>query len=152
MKMQFRGRLVLGAPTRGIAAVSTSGFNALAAYCDAIVDKTNNALCADRQNAGLYGRDLAGCVLCASSCTGSTTAGPVWEYVTDHHIAPKALLLSRQVDSLTAGGLVLAEVWIGKPVTLVDRLGDDFLAAVRDGSLVCIEPDGHVWIQGTEHK
>lgn len=148
MKMPFKGRLVLGGPAHGTALVSTSGFNALAAYSDAIVDKTATAICVDRQNVELYGKELGGCVLCVPSCIGSTTAGPVWEYVAAHGIAPKALLLSKPVDSLTAGGLTLAQVWIGKPVSLVDCLGDAFLSAVGNGSEVRVDADGHVWIQG----
>ncbi|HEY0941443.1 MAG TPA: DUF126 domain-containing protein [Steroidobacter sp.] len=146
MTKSFKGRMVIGGATTGAALVSSSGFNPLAAYCNAIVDKTTNALCADRQNPDLLGKDMAARVLCVPSCIGSTTAGPVWEYVASNGIAPKALLLTKPVDSLTAGGMVLAKIWIGEPIVLVDDLGEEFLSSVRDGDILRIEPDGRVWI------
>ncbi|MGE3594111.1 MAG: DUF126 domain-containing protein [Dehalococcoidia bacterium] len=142
----------MGGATTGVAAVSAYGFNPLASYCDAIVDRTANAISVDRQNPDLYGKDLAGCVLCVPSCIGSTTAGPVWEYVAANGIAPRALLLAKPVDSLTAGGLVLAQVWIGRPITLVDSLGESLLATIRSGSEVCIDLDGHIWIKESPEK
>jgi predicted aconitase with swiveling domain len=144
MSTVFDGRLVLGGPTEGRALVTNMGFNPLAAFCDAIVDGAAEARCADAQNPGLFGKDLEGAMLCAPSCVGSTTAGPVWEYVADTGIAPGALLLAGPVDSLTAGGLVLTEVWIGRPITLVDRLGERFLAMVREGDRVEVREDGTV--------
>jgi len=135
---------VFGSPVDGAALVSNVGFNALAAFCDAILDGTVDAKCADKQNESLYGKNLKNTMLCAPKCVGSTTAGPVWEYVSANDIAPRTLLLSGSVDSLTAGGLVLADVWIGKPITLIDRLGEDFLSAVCDGSSIQVEGDGLV--------
>ena len=146
MKASFRGRLVLGGSTGGMARVSSTGFNPLAAFCDAIADGTTDAKCADRQNENLYGKNLKDVILCAPACVGSTTAGPVWEYVAANGIAPKALLLSGPVDSLTAGGLVLTNVWIGKPITLIDRLGEDFLHSVCDGSSILVGNDGLVTV------
>jgi uncharacterized protein len=146
MKMSFQGRMVLGTATDGAALTSRSGFNPLAAYCNAIVDKTTNAICADKQNLDLFGKDMASRVLCVPSCIGSTTAGPVWEYVAGHGISPKALLLTKPVDSLTAGGMVLAKIWIGEPIVLVDDLGEEFLNHVRDGDRLRIEASGLVWI------
>ena len=146
MVKSFKGRMVLGGATTGAALVSMSGFNPLAAYCNAIVDKTTNAICADRQNPDFFGKDMVERVLCVPSFIGSTTAGPVWEYIAANGISPKALLLTKPVDSLTAGGMVLAKIWIGKPIVLVDDLGEEFLSTVRDGDLLRIEPSGIVWI------
>jgi len=146
MNTTFKGRLVFGGPVDGTALVSTVGFNTLAAFCDAILDGTSDAKCADKQNDSLFGRNLKDTILCAPKCVGSTTAGPVWEYVSANDIAPRALLLAGSVDSLTAGGLVLADVWIGKPITLIDRLGDDFLSAVSDGGNIRVAGDGVVTI------
>jgi predicted aconitase with swiveling domain len=146
MNPVFEGRLVLGGPAEGPALISDVGFNPLAAFCDAIVDGSVDARCADKQNHRLFGKNLEDVMLCAPSCVGSTTAGPVWEYVADNRIAPGALLLAGPVDSLTAGGLVLTEVWIGRPITLVDRLGQEFLSAVREGDRVEVRGDGSVTV------
>ena len=144
MNVSFKGRLVIGGSTSGAALVSNVGFNPLAAFCDAIAYGTTDAKCADRQNENLYSKNLKDIILCVPACVGSTTAGPVWEYVSKNDIAPRALLMSGSVDSLTAGGIILTEIWINKPITLVDRLGDDFLSLVQDGSNILVGADGLV--------
>lgn len=146
MSRSFQGRLVQGGAIEGHALISEIGFNALAAFSDAILDGTGEAICGDKQNIALFGKNLAGSILCAPKCVGSTTAGPVWEYVAEHKIAPKAVLLAGTVDTLTAGGLILTDIWIGQPVTLIDRLGDSFLAAVQDGCPIKIDSQGKVFL------
>ena len=41
---------------------------------------------------------------------------------------------------------MLADVWIGKPIILIDRLGDDFLSVVSDGGNIQVADDGVVTI------
>ena len=62
-------------------------------------------------------------------------------------IAPKAMLFSQQIDSLAAGGLIVADVWVGKRIYTVDQLGDEFLATVKDSDWITIHADGTVTIQ-----
>jgi hypothetical protein len=57
------------------------------------------------------------------------------------------MLFSRQIDSLAAGGLIVADVWAGKRIYSVDQLGDEFLESVKDGDLIVIREDGTVTIQ-----
>jgi len=147
MTAVFQGRVVQGGPVDGRALVSRMGFNALAAFSDAILDGTPGALCSDKQNAALYGKDLKDAVLCVSKCVGSTTAGPVWEYVAENGLAPQAILLAGSVDTLTAGGLVLTDIWINRPVTLIDRLGDNFLDNVAEGCRVMAGTNGRVTVE-----
>jgi hypothetical protein len=56
-------------------------------------------------------------------------------------------LFSRDIDSLTAAGLVVAEVWVGKRIYAVDRLGDTFLAYVKEGCRISIYQDGTVVVE-----
>jgi predicted aconitase with swiveling domain len=59
-------------------------------------------------------------------------------------IAPKAVLFSEQIDSLAAGGLIVADVWTNKRIITIDQLGDEFLEFVQNGDRIGIEPDGTV--------
>jgi predicted aconitase with swiveling domain len=61
-------------------------------------------------------------------------------------VAPKAMLFSQQIDSLAAGGLIVADLWAGKRIVTVDQLGDEFLAFVREGDQIVIQEDGTVTI------
>ena len=62
-------------------------------------------------------------------------------------VAPKAMLFSQQIDSLAAGGLIVADVWAGKRIVTVDQLGGEFLGSVKDGDRIVIREDGTVTIQ-----
>jgi hypothetical protein len=57
------------------------------------------------------------------------------------------LLFSRQIDPLAAGGLIVADVWTGKRICTVDRLGAEFLESVKDGDWIVIREDGTVTIE-----
>jgi predicted aconitase with swiveling domain len=61
-------------------------------------------------------------------------------------VAPKAMLFSQTIDSLAAGGLIVADLWAGKRIYVVDQLGDEFLESVRDGDWIQIRKDGRVTI------
>jgi hypothetical protein len=56
--------------------------------------------------------------------------------------------LERIESSLkAAGGVILAKVWNGREIVTVDQLGAEFLAAVKTGYSVSVEPDGTVTIE-----
>ncbi len=61
-------------------------------------------------------------------------------------LAPKALLFSRHIDSVTASGVLMADIWQDKPIICVDLLGEDFLAAVETGDPVMVKADGSVQV------
>lgn len=60
-----------------------------------------------------------------------------------------AMLFSRQIDSLAAGGLIVADIWAGKRIITVDQLGEAFLAAIKSGDRVTIDEDGTVEVCGS---
>jgi len=127
--------------------VTRTGFNTYASFYTSIHAQAEAALCADSGNRELYGKNLTGKIVCLPQTTGSTSAGAVWHRIARMGVAPKAMLFSRQIDSLAAGGLIVADVWAGKRIVTVDQLGDDFLKFVRDGDLIVIREDGTVTIQ-----
>ena len=86
------------------------------------------------------------------AAVGSTSAGATWDWAAHHGLEPAAILFAGSVDSLSAGGLVLAREWEGSPVVVVDELGERFLDSVADGALVTIEPDGAVTVGETSPR
>jgi len=143
----FSGRAILPGRLEGEALVTRTGFNTYASFYTSIHAQAEAALCADSGNRELYGKNLTGKIVCLPQTTGSTSAGAVWHRIARMGVAPKAMLFSRQIDSLAAGGLIVADVWAGKRIVTVDQLGDDFLKFVRDGDLIVIREDGTVTIQ-----
>jgi uncharacterized protein len=146
MHVSFKGRPVLPGNVTGVAVVSHGGFNTYASFFESIHEPSDKAFCADSGNADLYGRDLADKVICVPSSTGSTSGGAVWQRLIKMGNAPQALLFSKAIDSLAAGGLVVADLWAGRRIVVVDRLGDAFLETVVHGDTIAIRDDGGVVI------
>jgi predicted aconitase with swiveling domain len=147
MSRSFKGRAILPGNLEGEALVTHVGFNAYASFYTSIHVQVETAQCADSGNQELYGKNLTDKVICLPKTIGSTSAGAVWQRVAHMGIAPKAMLFSQPIDSLAAGGLIVADVWAGKRIVAVDQLGDEFLDSVRDGDRVVIREDGTVTMQ-----
>jgi predicted aconitase with swiveling domain len=143
----FKGRAILPGNLEGEALVTHVGFNAYASFSTSIHTQVETAQCADSSNEELYGKNLTDKIICLPKTIGSTSAGAVWQRVAQMGIAPKAMLFSQQIDSLAAGGLVVADVWAGKRIYVVDQLGDEFLESVKDSDRIVIREDGTVTIQ-----
>ncbi len=96
--------------------------------------------------AEIYGKRLDGRILCIPYSIGSTSAGAVWSRLVNLGVAPLAVLFSRVIDPLAAGGLVVADMWSGSHIVVVDQLGEAFLKEVATGSSLHIFEDGRVII------
>ena len=59
---------------------------------------------------------------------------------------PACMLFSKSIDTLAASGAILAAFWTDAKMPVVDRLGDEFLAYVRDGMTVEVSEDGTVTV------
>ena len=58
------------------------------------------------------------------------------------------MLFANHIDSLAAAGAVLAEVWVdGVTMPVVDSLGEEFLAYVKDGMQITVAEDGVVTVE-----
>ena len=147
MGRSFKGRAILPGDLEGEALVTHVGFNAYASFYTSIHVQVETAQCADSGNQELYGKNLTDKIICLPNTIGSTSAGAVWQRVAQLGVAPRAMLFSRQIDSLAAGGLIVADVWAGRRICAVDQLGDEFLELVKDGDLIVIREDGTVTIQ-----
>jgi predicted aconitase with swiveling domain len=146
MTRSFQGRSILAGALEGEAIVSRIGFNTYACYSTSIHVPVKQALCADRSNSDLFGKDLTERILCLPKSVGSTSSGAVWLRVAMRGIAPKALLFSQDIDSVAAGGLIVADVWGDYRIVVIDRLGEDFLGSVHEGDRVEVHRDGHVTV------
>ncbi|MQY76037.1 MAG: DUF126 domain-containing protein [Spirochaeta sp.] len=146
MKKSFKGRPILGGNIEGEALVTKNGFNTYASFFTSIHLPSDKAICADSSNQDLYGKNLADKIICLPKTTGSTSGGAVWQRLVEMGNAPKVMLFSQKIDSLGAGGLVVADVWAGKRIYAVDQLGDDFLETVKEGDHLIVKEDGTVII------
>jgi len=145
----FQGRSILPGEVEGEALVTHQGFNTYASFLTSMYAQEKAAKCSDSSNSQLYGKILTGKVICLPKTIGSTSSGAVWPKVAQMGIAPKALLFSGKIDSLAAGGVMVAEVWAGERIVTVDQLGDSFLEIVKDGDWIVINENGMVSIQST---
>lgn len=144
---KFKGRPILPGDVVGEALVTHLGFNAYASFYDSLSGNVDAAVCADAGNDELYGKRLNGKIICLPQTIGSTSAGAVWQRVADLGLAPKAMLFSKSIDSLAAGGLIVADVWTNVRIVTVDQLGEDFLIAVESGGRVHVGEDGTVVVR-----
>jgi predicted aconitase with swiveling domain len=147
VSQSFKGRAILSGNLEGDALVTHVGFNTYASFYTSIHAQADVALCADSGNQELYGKNLAGRIICLPKTVGSTSAGAVWQRIARLGVAPSAMLFAQQIDSLAAGGLIVADVWAQKRIVTIDQLGDEFLESVREGDTLTVREDGTVTIQ-----
>ena len=150
MRKIFKGRAILPGDLEGEALVTHGGFNTYASLYTSIHSQVEAAICADSGNQELYGKDLAGKIVCLPKTVGSTSAGAVWQRIALLGVAPKAMLFSQQIDSLAASGLIVADVWAGRRIYTIDQLGDEFLDLVKEGDRILIRQDGTVTVETNE--
>jgi len=146
MTKQFKGRPVIKGVTEGEAVVSRGGFNAYASFYNSLSDEVKIAVCADSDNQDTYRKILSGKILCIPNSIGSTSAGAVWQRIASLSIAPKAVLFAQAIDSLAAAGLLVTDIWIGKKICAIDKLGREFLETVQEGDWINIRENGTVII------
>ncbi len=146
MSSTFKGRAVLPGNLAGRALVTTRGFNAYACFYNSLQEGVVYSKCADSGNKDLFGKRLDGKIICLPNTIGSTSAGAVWQRVAQFGVAPLAMLFSKPIDSLAAGGLIVADLWAGKRIVTIDQLGDEFLNTVSEGEWITIHDDGNVII------
>jgi len=146
VRKRFKGRPILPGNLAGSALITRNGFNAYASFFNSLHKQVSSAVCADSSNKDLFGKRLDGKIVCLPHTIGSTSAGAVWQRVARLGVAPLAMLFSMPIDSLAAGGLIIADLWAEKRIVTIDRLGSMFLNTVKEGDLVTVQDDGVVII------
>ena len=144
-KKTFHGRPILSGKLEGQATVSRIGLNTLSTYKAVMFGGVKDkAVCSDGDNKELYGKDITGAILCLPQTIGSSSSSSLLLTMAEQGLGPKAWLFANHIDSLAAGGLVMADVWLEKRSVTVDLLGDEFLEAVKTGDPVKVHADGTV--------
>ncbi len=147
MAKVFKGRPVVAGTCTAPAAVSHGGFNTLASMQMSMIKGDKQMKCGDQNNADLYKKPLAGTALCLPMTIGSTTGGMVLFCVGAHGLLPSCMLFSETIDSLAASGAILVANWTDAKMPVVDQLGSEFLAYVKDGMRVSVAQDGTVTVE-----
>ena len=144
---EFKGRVVAPGAVTAPALVSHGGLNTLASFQKALQFGDKKATCGDQNNPDLYGQQMLGKALCLPQTIGSTTGGLVLYCACAMQRQPACMLFSKPIDSLAAAGSILASVWLPEvQMPVIDSLGDEFLAYVKDGMKITIQEDGTVCV------
>lgn len=144
MKKKFYGRSILPGNTKGEALITHNGFNTYASFFNSIHTPSKQAICADAGNSELFGKNLSGKIICLPKTTGSTSSGAVWHRLIKMGNAPKAMLFSQPIDTLAAGGLIVADEWTDFRIYTIDCLGNEFLESIQEGDVIEIMENGTV--------
>lgn len=146
-KKKFQGRVVLPGELKGKALVSRQPFNTSGSYLENMFGGvTDRAICTDADNKELYKKDLSNCILCTTQTIGSTLGGAAIMGVMEMGVGPRAFLFSGHIDSVSAAGIIIEDIWKEKRVVTIDLLGDEFLESVNTGDPIAIYKDGTVEI------
>ena len=144
-KKTFQGRPLLPGDLKGEALVSKQPFNTSGSYFENMFGGvTDKAPCTDSDNKELYQKDLSNCILCTPQTIGSTLGGASLMGVTEMGVGPKAMLFSNHIDSVSAAGIFIEDIWMGKRIITIDLLGDEFMETVKSGAPIAIHEDGTV--------
>ena len=144
-KKTFRGRPLLSGEIKGKALVSKQPFNLTGSYLKNMFGgETKTAPCTDSANKDLFKKELKGTIICTPQTVGSTMGAGTVMMCSELGIQPKAWLFSSHIDSISAAGLIIDDVWNERRVATVDLLGDDFLKSVKTGDPITIKKDGTV--------
>ena len=147
MATTFKGRALIPGNLEGKALVSKQPFNTTASYfTNMFAGNTKDAPCTDANNKELYQKDLSGAIICTPQTVGSTMGAGTVMMCSELGVQPQAWLFSSHIDSISAGGLIMDDVWNGKRVITIDLLGDEFLEAVKTGDPISIQEDGTVMV------
>ncbi len=145
---QFKGRVITAGEVTAEAVVTTEGFNTLASLQMALQFGDKQAKCGDQNNKQLEGKPLCGKALCLPQTIGSTTGGLVLYCACAMGRNPACMLFANHIDSLAAAGAVIADVWVeGVNMPVIDNLGDEFLAYVKDGMKITVKDGGIVEVE-----
>ena len=147
---EFKGRIVAPGNVTAQALVSHGGLNTLASFQKALQFGDKKATCGDQNNPDLYNKEMAGTALCLPQTIGSTTGGLVLYCACAMGRQPACMLFSQPIDSLAGAGVILADVWLDDPnatMPVIDSLGEEFLAYVKDGMQITVKEDGTVEVQ-----
>ena len=86
----------------------------------------------------LYQVPVKGKVLVFPAAIGSTYTGMVLLNLFYYGVGPVAMVV-QNADTLMTSGVILADVWYGKGVPVVEYSGDDLYEKIRSGDLISVD-------------
>ncbi len=128
-----RGRGVTSLKARGEAIVTKQPFM----FSHGLDPKTGKVI---DQRHELYGREVKGKILVFPCSVGSTSAGMWLLEAVRLGNAPLALVME-EVDPVLATGALLAQIMLGRPIPIVDRLNGSPTDLFRTGDIVEVDAD-----------
>ncbi len=136
----LRGKPITGGRGEGRAIVTRTPINFTAAFM-----KPANLLPRRRaeirdEHHDLLGTRVDGSVLVFPSCVGSTYSGMMILKLVEQGAAPAAIVV-QEADTLLVSGAVMAEVWFGKKLPVVEYPGDDIFDAIASDSMITVDGD-----------
>ena len=147
MTKTFKGRPLLPGNVEDTAEVSHVGFSPSASYVDIIFKDSKSGVIKDHENKDLYNRDIKGKILCLPQSIGSSAGACMMMAAAKADATPKVMLFANHVDSLSACGLVMVDIWLEKRIIAIDMLGQEFLDTVKTGQKVKVSEDGTVEVE-----
>lgn len=100
----------------------------------------------------LLGKELDGTVFVFPACIGSTYTGMMLMELLRAGHGPAAIVVG-QVDSLLVSGVVLAKVWFGKGIPVVEYDTGDLMTKVKTGDWVEVDGDtGSISVRLDDHR
>ena len=147
MIKRYKGRVVVPGDVVAEALVTHAGFNTLANLKTAGSFLNPKGVLQDMKNPEIYGKKIPGKILCLPETIGSTTGGMVLYCASVMGVGPAAMLFSKTADTLAVAGAVLTANWSKHPIALVDELGEEFLAEIKEGQRIHVKEDGTVLVE-----
>lgn len=139
---QLKGRTIVSGEIKATAIVSSQPINFLASFAKTLIFKKKKGVVEDKHHP-LHGKDIKGKILVVPQSIGSTTGGLVLMGIILAGVAPAAIVCE-QADSLMASGAIMAEVWYGVRMPLIDSIRWQDLARIEDGEVISITANGTV--------
>lgn len=137
--MTLKGRGVVAGVASGPALVTQKPMNFTAALSSPILLLPGRHSEIRDRHHELFKRSMQGTVMVFPACIGSTFTGMVLTQLLVQGYGPAAMVV-QNADSLLVSGALLAEVWFGKGLPIVEYSGADLFDKIKDGARV--EVDG----------
>lgn len=135
MMKTLQGKPMMPGTARGKAVVTRMPMNFTGSFTKPInIVPGKRAVVKDRHHE-LFNTNLKGVVLVFPACIGSTYTGMILLDLMTHGDAPSAIIVQR-ADPLLMSGTVLAEVWFGCGIPIVEYASDDLFDAIKTGDIV----------------
>jgi predicted aconitase with swiveling domain len=94
----------------------------------------------------LFNKNIKGSVLVYPATIGSTYTGMILLELMNQGAGPAAIIV-QNVDPLMAAGPILADVWFGKGIPVIEYPSEDIFDTIRTGAMIEVNGDtGEIFV------